>query len=112
MAFTLKLSADGTNSPAPLRIGAGEADKYYDQEMIVTGKVAQVTIRPAIVFLNLDEPYPNSPLTLVILPDATNQFSNPKSLDGKNVEATGKIKNYHDKPEIILETTNQLKVVP
>ena len=110
-AFALKLSADETNSPAPLKIGASEASKYYDQEMIVTGKVAQVTIRPKVVFLNIDKPFPNSPFTLVIFLDETNKFGDLKALDGKNIEAKGKIKKYRDKPEIILNSPKQLNVL-
>ena len=112
LAFALKLPADETNRPALLKISAGEAVKHYDQEMIVTGKVAQVSIRPKIVLLNLDQPYPDSPFTLVIFPGATNnQFGDLKSLNGKNVEAKGKIQNYHNKPEIVLDSTNQLTVI-
>ncbi|MGD1089760.1 MAG: hypothetical protein ABR955_13725 [Verrucomicrobiota bacterium] len=111
LTIALKLPADETNSPAPLKIGASEADKHYNQDMIVTGKVAQVSIRPYLVFLNLDKPYPDSAFTLVIFPSATNQFGNIKALDGKNVEARGKITNYHDRPEIELDSTNQLKVI-
>ncbi|HUA37636.1 MAG TPA: hypothetical protein VMA35_04460 [Candidatus Sulfopaludibacter sp.] len=111
LAFALELSADETNGPTPLKIGATDANKYYDQEMIVTGKVAQVTIRPKIVFLNLDQPFPDSPFSVVVFPSATNKFGNLKSLDGKNIELQGKVKNYHDKPEIVLDSTNQLKVI-
>jgi hypothetical protein len=31
-----------------------------------------------------------------------------KSLEGKSIEIKGKIKNYRDKPEIALDSTNQL----
>ena len=66
LTFAIKLSAADTNAPAPsntntsalLKIGTGEADKHYDQEMIVTGRVVQVTIRPKVIFLNLDRPLP------------------------------------------------------
>jgi hypothetical protein len=108
--IAFQLTAAETNSPAPFKIGTGEAGKYYDREMIVTGTVAQVTLRPKIVFLNLDKPHPDSPFTLVILPDATNQFGDLKALKGKQIEVKGKIKNYHDRPEIVLTNTNQLQV--
>jgi DNA/RNA endonuclease YhcR with UshA esterase domain len=111
VVFAVKLSADETNNLVPLKIGASEASKYYDQEMIVTGKVAQVTIRPKVVFLNIDTPFPNSPFTLVIFYGETNKFGDLKALDGKNIEAKGKIKKYRDKPEIILSNANQLKVI-
>ena len=106
-----KLSAGETNAPALLKIGASEGQKYYDKEMTVTGKVAQVSFRAKVVILNLDQPFPESPFAVVIFSSATNQFGDLKALDGKNVEVKGKIKNYHDKPEIVLENTNQLKVI-
>jgi DNA/RNA endonuclease YhcR with UshA esterase domain len=111
LTFALKLSANETNSPAPLKIGATEAANYYDQEMIVTGKVAQVTIRPKVVFINIDRPFPNSPFTLVIFPSETNKFGDLEALNGKNIEAKGKIKKYHEKPEIVLNSPKQLIVI-
>ena len=103
-ALVMNASAD------PVKIGTPEAKKYYGQEMIVTGTVAQVSIRPGIVFLNMDKPYPRSPFTLVIFPAATNQFGDLKALKGASVEARGKIADYHNKPEIVLDKTNQLTV--
>ena len=102
--------ADPTNTVAPAKIGAAEASQHYDQEMIVTGKVAQVTFRPTIVFINLDKPFPNSPFAAVIHSDHTNQFTNLRSLRDKPVEIRGTIKNYRNKPEIVLETADQLRV--
>ncbi len=103
--------ADPTNAAAPAKIGAADAGKFYDQRMIVTGTVAQVTLRPTIVFLNLDQPYPNSPFAAIIHSENTNQFGDLKSLQGKAVEIEGTIKKYRDKPEIVLESSNQLTVV-
>src|SRR6185437_5181189 len=61
------------SSPAPakaaatMKIGTAEATNYYNAEMIVTGKVAQVTVRPTVTFINLDKPFPDSPFAVVIL---------------------------------------------
>jgi DNA/RNA endonuclease YhcR with UshA esterase domain len=110
IAFALKLSADPTNSPALAKIGTFDATNFYGKEMIVTGTVAQISIRPGIVFLNMDKPYPGSPFTLVIFPAATNQFGNIKALKGASVEVKGKVTNFHGKPEIVLEKSNQLTV--
>jgi acylphosphatase len=117
LTFAIKLPATDTNAPtlpktsasAPLKIGTGEADKHYGQEIIVTGRVAQVTIRPKVIFLNLDRPHPDSPFTVVIFPGT--YLADVKALDGKAVEIKGKIKNYHDKPEIVLDGTDQLTVL-
>ncbi len=111
VTFAIKLSAADTNAPALSKISATEAASHYDQEMVVTGKVAQVTIRPTVTFLNLDEPYPHSPFAVVIFHGHSQFFGDANALKGKSIEIRGKIKNYRDKPEIVLDTTNQLTVL-
>ena len=93
-----------------MKIGTAEATNHYDKEMIVTGKVAQVTIRPTVTFLNLDKPFPNSPFSVVIFHGHSSFYGDANALKGKSIEIRGKIKNYHDKPEIALDSTNQLTV--
>ncbi len=105
------VQSEPTNAPAPIRISTAEADKHFDESAIVTGKVAQVTIRPKVVFLNLDKPHPDSPFTAVIFNQDTNGFGDLKSLEGKSVEISGKIKDFKDAPEIVLSSTNQLTIV-
>ncbi|HUB86839.1 MAG TPA: hypothetical protein VMB22_03035 [Verrucomicrobiae bacterium] len=111
MALAVRLSAADTNAPALLKIGALQATNYYGKEMIVTGRVAQVTIRPTITFLNLDERYPDSPFTVVIFHGHSSFYGDINVLRGKSIEIKGKIKNYKDKPEIVLDSTNQLTVL-
>jgi DNA/RNA endonuclease YhcR with UshA esterase domain len=117
-AFALGLSAQETNSAAQpetnslvaLKISAADATNFYDREMIVTGKVAQVTIRPTVTFLNLDKKYPDSPFSVVIIHGHSQFFGDANALKGKSIEIKGKITNYKDKPEIALDSTNQLTV--
>ena len=110
------LLAQDTNAPAaapsePKRIAATEADKHFQETCIVTGKVAQVSIREKLVYLNLDKKFPDSPLTCVIFARATNQFGDLKGLEGKQVEVKGRIEDYREKLQIVLNNSNQLKVV-
>jgi len=93
------------------KIGTGEASKYYDELMVVTGKVAQVTVRPTITFINLDGSGPSAPFTAVIFPENEDKFKDLQSLKDANVEISGTVTEYRNKPEIILETPDQIKVV-
>jgi DNA/RNA endonuclease YhcR with UshA esterase domain len=111
LIFSFKLSADETNSPVILKIGANEAYKYYDKEMTVTGKVVEITIRPKIAFLNIDHNFPHESLALVMYSNETNNFVNLKALEGKSIEVSGKIRRYRNRPQITLDSTNQLKVI-
>lgn len=103
-------AADDTHGAVPVKISATLAAQHYDELMTVTGRVAQVTVRPTIAFINLDRPYPNSPFTAIIHSDATNRFGDLKSLKGRAVEITGTIKEYRNKPEIVLRNPDQLSV--
>ena len=95
----------------PPRIQAAAATNYLNQEVIVTDRVAQVTLRPTIVFLNLNQRYPDSPLTCVIKGSDTNNFSDLKSYQDKEVEVSGRITDFQGKPEIVLMNTNQIKIL-
>lgn len=109
--LTFELSAAETNSVIPLKISAADATNYYDREMIVTGKVAQVTIRPTVTFLNLDSKFPDSPFAIVIIHGKSSYYGDANALKEKQIEIRGKITKYKDKPEIALDTTNQLTVL-
>jgi hypothetical protein len=101
---------DDTNGTVPAKIAATAADKHYGENGIVRGKVVQVTIRPRAVFLNFEQPYPDSPFTGVIFSRFTNQFGDLSSLTNKSVEISGVITNYQNKPEIILTNAGQLTI--
>jgi S1/P1 Nuclease len=94
----------------PKTIGTSEAHKYYDETMVVTGKVVQITVRPNITFINLDESGPNSPFTAVIFPDNAGKFKDLEKIKNQSVEISGTITEYRGKPEIILEGPDQIKV--
>jgi hypothetical protein len=117
-ALGINVSAQGTRAPvpagagaaAPAKIGTADADKYYDQTMVVTGTVVQVTIRPTVTFLNMDKAFPDSPFTAVIFHGHSSFYGDANALRGKSVEIKGKITRYREKPEIALDSTNQLTV--
>ena len=90
------------------RISTTEAKNHYNESLIVTGVVAQVTFRPTIVYLNLDKAYPDTPFAIAIFSAATNRFGDLSGLKGKAVEVQGKVVEYRGRPEIVIEDANQL----
>ena len=93
-------------------IGTAEAANYYDETMTVTGKVASVSVRPTITIISLDQPAPRSPFTAVIFDANTSLFGDLSKLTNQNVELNGSISEYHKRPEMILDSPNQIKVLP
>jgi DNA/RNA endonuclease YhcR with UshA esterase domain len=102
--------AGDTNGTVLAKIDATVANKHYGENVIVAGKIVEVTIRPKVVILNFEQPFPDAPFTGVIFNRSTNQFGDLSSLKGKNVEVRGAIKNYQNKPEMILTNSNQLTI--
>jgi DNA/RNA endonuclease YhcR with UshA esterase domain len=49
--------------------------------------------------------------TAVVFSSNTNRFPDLEKLQGKTVEVTGKITEYRARPQIVLLSTNQLKVI-
>ncbi|MGH8025028.1 MAG: hypothetical protein ACRED1_15675, partial [Limisphaerales bacterium] len=94
----------------PKEIGAAQAADYYDEAMVVTGTVVSVNVRPSIALLDLDKRYPDSPLTAVVFEENFEKFGNLRKYKGHQVAISGTITQYHDKPEIVLESPQQITI--
>ena len=105
------LSAEEAKTNAPIRIKASEAKANIGTNAIVTGKIAEVNKTERIIRLNFDEHFPKSTFTAVIFPDRMKLFPDVEKLQDKTVEVSGKIAAYRDRPQIVLTSTNQIKVV-
>jgi hypothetical protein len=63
-----------------------------------------------VTFLNLDKAFPDSPFSVVIFHGRSSFYADANAVKGKSIEIRGKIKNYQNKPEIVLDNMNQLTV--
>ena len=95
-------------------VGACLAGKYLGRELIIEGKVADTyrTSKNNTVFLNFEKAYPNHCFTGVIFSSDLYKFvQNPEDYYlNKTVRIMGEVKEYQGRPEIILETPNQIEV--
>ena len=95
-------------------VGACLAGKYLGRELIVEGKVVDThrDLKSNTVFLNFEKAYPNQCFTGVIFSSDLYKFvQNPENYYlNKTVRIMGEVKEYQDRPEIILETPSQVEV--
>ena len=110
-AAALEGHADETNAVTTVTIGAAQAATCIGKQVTVTGIVAQVTIRPSLVFLNFEKPYPNNPFTAIIRNGHTNEFEKLPALKGKPVSVQGQVRAYNGKPEMELTSKSQLELL-
>lgn len=104
------LAAQDTKPEAKV-LKADEAKDAIGKNATVAGKVAEVNVREKVTHINLDKAFPDHPFTAVVFSTKTNLFPDLKTLMGKKVEVTGKIEEFKGKPQIVLLSTNQLKIV-
>jgi DNA/RNA endonuclease YhcR with UshA esterase domain len=103
--------ATNATPAAPLTVTAAEAKDHIGTNAVVTGTIVEVYKGSRTVNLNFEKAYPKQPFSAVIFSERTNLFPEVDKLQGKTVELTGKISEYHDRPQIVITSTNQLKVI-
>jgi len=89
-----------------------EAGKYYGQNVTVTGKVVVSYNSGKACFLNFHEDYKKHFTAVIFASDFSRFPSDPQDYYlYKDVEVSGLIKEYEGKPEIILNSPSQIKIV-
>ena len=111
LACGILLAQESKTNSIPPKIPASEAKNHVNSEGTVSGKVIELYKTEKLVRLNLDKAFPNQLFTVVIFATKTNLFPDLDKLKGKTIEVTGKITEYHEQPQIILTSTNQLTIV-
>lgn len=93
------------------RITTSEAGVNIGKEVVLAGVVAQVTKRNKVSYLNFDNKYPKHTFTGVIFASNYAKFGDLSIYEKKNVELTGTITEYNGKPQIILNSPEQIKII-
>ena len=111
--FTSIASANA--APVEEQIEALRAPFHVGESVLACGKVAQVTARSEIAYVNLDRPYPNHTLALVIwqreLPAYEARLGKLSTLEGKRVCARGTIEEYRKGLQLILKNPQFLRLM-
>ena len=115
LALMLGLCAAPRLSLAEEQIEALRAPFYVGKSVLACGKVAQVTVRSEVSYINLYRPYPNHALALVIwqseLPAYETRFGKLPTLEGKRVCARGKIEEYRKSLQMIMKNPQFLRLM-
>lgn len=88
-------------------VTSAEAKDHVGETIMVQGKVFDVyTSSKGKVLINFDNKFPNQTFTAVINENSTIDVSAIKS--GSILTVSGLIKSFKDKPEIVIETQDQI----
>jgi hypothetical protein len=92
-------------------ISPGQARNYVGEYVTVLGVVSQVSrSRGGTTFINFGGRFPNHVFYGVIFKKRSGRFSGVFQLEGLKVAITGTISLYKGKPQIILDSPQQIEV--
>jgi hypothetical protein len=97
-------------------LSAEECVNYIDKFVKTKGVVASVyqskDTEDAPLFININRPFPENPLVLIIFKEDSHLFPQGDFFVGKTITVEGKVTNYEYnqgiKPSIKLHNTNQI----
>ena len=110
MLFPAAVFALAANSAMAADIPVTEAAAHAGETATVVGVLSGVhKDSKKNVYLDLGGNYPDNAFSGILYPHGANppDFS---ALVGKTLAITGKIKMYHGKPEIVIDSSDQVKV--
>ncbi|MDR3628041.1 MAG: hypothetical protein P4L45_14455 [Ignavibacteriaceae bacterium] len=94
------------------KISPARAKNNIGKEVIVSGKIDQVVKSgTGNYFFNMGGKFPHNKFTAVIFKSDAKKFGRLNTYEGKEVEITGKITEYNGKPEIILDSLKQIRII-
>jgi DNA/RNA endonuclease YhcR with UshA esterase domain len=88
-----------------------DAKDYIGKIVTVKGTVVEVNKREKVAYLNFVEKFPQTPFTGVIFSSRFEEFGNMGIFKDKRVEVTGRITTFKGKPQIILDSKTQIKIL-
>ncbi|MEE9217686.1 MAG: thermonuclease family protein [Acidobacteriota bacterium] len=100
-----------TPQSAPL-VSWREAHQYYGRTVVISGTVVATKNTGRACFLNFHPDWRRT-FTAVIFAEEFGRFPEaPEDLyRGRKVRVTGKVREYHGKPEIIVKSPGQIRIV-
>lgn len=89
-----------------------EAANHIGSQLNVEGVVSQVsTTGSGTTFINFGGRYPDHIFYGVIFNSNADLFSDVERLEGRTVALNGRVDLYRGKPQIILETPEQIEII-
>ncbi|OJJ13874.1 hypothetical protein BKI52_45180 [marine bacterium AO1-C] len=109
--ITLLLLGFGYFAQAQKTVTASEARTRVGDYLTIKGKVAQVSIRKKVCYLNFTHKFPNNEFVAVVFKENFGKFGNLRKFEGKTVKLTGKVSRYRGNPQIKLNDPRKIKIV-
>ena len=99
-----------TAASAQTKVSVDSVATHIGEKVVVCSEVFGVKTTDKITFINVGAPYPKSPLTVIVFAKNLANFNeSPAALYyNKKICVTGKLENYHGKPQIVVTKPDEI----
>jgi DNA/RNA endonuclease YhcR with UshA esterase domain len=104
-------SNETSTTANPDAISCNDASKHVGDSLTVRGYVADVFESEKVSYLNFGKKFPRNIFTCTVFAGSAGSFGELKKYRGRQVEVTGKITSYKNKPQMILWTEAQIRIM-
>lgn len=102
--------SSGENSSLQ-KITSKEVKQHIGDSLRITGFIADIYLGEKVAYLNFENKFPKNVFSCAIFSGKFDEFGDLSKYKNKNAEVTGKITTYKNKPQIILESKDQIKII-
>ena len=103
-------SGSGKNSSSQL-ITSKEVRQHIGDSLTIRGYVADIYLGEKVAYLNFEDKFPKNVFACAVFSGKFNEFGDLSKYKGKNVEVRGKISTYKNRPQVILNSKDQIKII-
>lgn len=104
-------NSDSKEKSNLLTITSNEVKLHIGDSLNIKGIPADIYLTDKVAYLNFENKFPKHLFSCVIFESKFSEFGDLSRFKNKNTVVTGKITIYKNKPQVILHSSDQIKII-
>lgn len=92
-------------------ISSQEVKFHIGDSLTIRGFVADIYLSDKVAYINFENKFPKNIFSCAVFENRLNDFGDLSRYKEKTVEVTGKITTYKNKPQVILNSKDQIRIM-
>ena len=92
-------------------ISSQEVKFHIGDSLTIRGYVADIYLSDKVAYINFENKFPKNIFSCAVFENRFNDFGDLSRYKEKTVEVTGKITTYKNKPQVILNSKDQIRIM-
>lgn len=92
-------------------ISSQEVKLHIGDSLTIRGYVADIYLSDKVAYINFENRFPKNIFSCAVFENRLNDFGDLSKYKEQTVEVTGKITTYKNKPQVILNSKDQIRIV-